>query len=193
MSLTLRVPTMTREQFFDWASAQGGRYEFDGFEPVAMVGGTLNHNQIALNIHFALRQRLGGTGCRPYGMDAGVATVGDTVRYPDGVVTCSPMNGTSRLVPNPVIVFEVTSEGSYQTDLIVKNRSYRATPSIQRYIIVQQAQKAAIVFMRRDEDWLTEIVSGDNAVLHLPEIGIEVLLDELYRNVELEPLPEDER
>ena len=90
-------------------------------------------------------------------------------------------------------MFEVTSEGSHQTDLIVKNRSYRATPSIQRYIIVQQTQKAAIVFMRRDEDWLTEIVSGDNAVLHLPEIEIMVPLEELYRNVELEPLPEDER
>ena len=85
MSVTHRVPTMTRDQFFDWAEAEGGRYEFDGFQPVAMTERNLNHNQIAFNVLVALRGRLGGTGCRPHGMDAGVATVGDTVRYPDGV------------------------------------------------------------------------------------------------------------
>ena len=90
MSVTLRAATMTRDQFFDWAEVQEGRYEFDGFQPVAMTGGSLNRNRIAFNIHFALRQRLGRTGCRALGMDAGVATVGDTVRYPDAVVTCSP-------------------------------------------------------------------------------------------------------
>ena len=55
MRVTLRVPTMTREQFFDWAEAQGARYEFDRFQPVAMTGRNLNHNQIAFNIHVALR------------------------------------------------------------------------------------------------------------------------------------------
>ena len=71
MSATFPVPTMTRDQFLNWAEAQGGRHEFDGFQPVAMTGGNLNHNQIAINILVALRGRLGGTGCRPHGMDAG--------------------------------------------------------------------------------------------------------------------------
>ncbi len=101
MSATFRVPTMTRDQFLNWAEAQGGRHEFDGFQPVAMTGGNLNHNQIAINILVALRGRLGGTGCRPHGMDAGVATIGDTVRYPDGVVTCSRRTALA-VVPDPV-------------------------------------------------------------------------------------------
>jgi len=37
---------MTRDQFFAWAEANGGRWEFDGFPPVAMTGGTVNHSQI---------------------------------------------------------------------------------------------------------------------------------------------------
>ena len=41
MSVTLRVPTMTRDQFFDWAEAQEARHEFDGFAPVAMTAGTI--------------------------------------------------------------------------------------------------------------------------------------------------------
>ena len=79
MRVTVRVPTMTHDQFFDGAQAQGERYEFDGSQPVAMTSGNLNYNQIAINILVALRLGLGGTGCRTHGMDAGVATVGDTV------------------------------------------------------------------------------------------------------------------
>jgi len=80
---------MTRDQFFNWAQAREGRYEFDGFQPIAMNSGTLNHSQIAQNLYFPLRSRLQGTGCRPLGPDAGVATIGDAVRYPDALVTCT--------------------------------------------------------------------------------------------------------
>ena len=65
---------MTREEFFDWAQAQEIRYEFDGFEPVAMTGGTANHSLITQNVLVALRTRLRGGSCRPMGPDAGVAT-----------------------------------------------------------------------------------------------------------------------
>ncbi len=183
---------MTLPEFLAWEERQELRYEFDGCRPVGPSGATVAQDRITFNARSAVADRLLDGPCRVLGPTVKVVANGK-VYYPDAFVTVRPVANDATFVEDPVIVFEVTSEGSYQTDLIVKNRSYRATPSIQRYIIVQQAQKAAIVFMRRDEDWLTEIVSGDNAVLHLPEIGIEVLLDELYRNVELEPLPEDER
>ena len=184
MSVTLRVPTMTRDQFFDWASAQGGRYEFDGFEPVAMTGGNLNHNQIAFNIHVALRGRLGGTGCRPLGLDAGVATVGDTVRYPDGVVTCSPVNGISHLVPNPVVVFEVISPTSGHMDRIVKLREYAAVDSIRRYVIVESASAGLTVHERHaaGQRWTVTPATAED-LLPLPEIGIEIPVAELYEGV----------
>jgi Uma2 family endonuclease len=184
MSATVRAPTMTRDQFFVWAEAQGGRYEFDGFQPVAMTGGNLNHNQIAINILVALRGRLGGTGCRPHGMDAGVATAGDTVRYPDGVVTCSPVNGISRLVPNPVVVFEVINPTSSHMDRIVKLREYAAVDSIRRYIIVESASAGLTVHERQaaGQRWTVTPATADD-LLPLPEIGIEIPVAELYEDV----------
>jgi len=185
MSAILRVPTMTRDQFFDWAEASGGRYEFDGFQPVAITGGNLNHNQIAFNIHVALRGRLGGTGCRPHGMDAGVATIGDTVRYPDGVVTCSPINGVSRLIPNPVVVFEVISPTSDHMDRIVKLREYAAVDTIRRYVIVESTSAGLTVHERKaaGQRWtVASAMAGDR--LPLPEIGIEIPVDELYEGVD---------
>jgi Uma2 family endonuclease len=185
MSVTVRVPTMTRDQFFDWAEAQNARYEFDGFEPVAMTGGNLNHNSIAFNIHRALHARLRGTGCRPWGLDAGVATIGDTVRYPDGVVTCSPAPGLSRLVPDPVIVFEVISPTSGHVDRIVKVREYNAVDSIRRYVIVESASVGLIVHQRPDSghQWTVTTMVADDLLL-LPEIGAEIPVAELYEGVD---------
>ena len=37
---------MTREKFLAWEEKQELRYEFDGFRPIAMTGGTYSHAQI---------------------------------------------------------------------------------------------------------------------------------------------------
>ncbi len=71
------------------------------------------------------------------------------------------------------------------TDLIVKNAEYRATPSIRRYVILQQTHAGALVFAREGEDWIAETLSGDDAVLRMPEIGVEIPLAEFYLDVEL--------
>ena len=89
MNIALRNPRMTQAEFFAWAQTQDTRYEFDGFQPVAMTGGSINHSRITQSIHFALRTRLKGSGCEALGPDAGIATIGDTVRYPDALVTCT--------------------------------------------------------------------------------------------------------
>ncbi len=81
MNVALSKPRVTREEFFAWAQTQGARYEFDGFQPVAMTGASVNHNHIVRNIQRALYSRLRGSGCLPLGPDDGVATIGDTVRY----------------------------------------------------------------------------------------------------------------
>jgi Uma2 family endonuclease len=188
MSVTNRVPAMTRDQFFDWAEAQDARYEFDGFEPVAMPGGNLNHNRIAFNIHTALRGRLRGSGCEPLGLDAGVATLGAAVRYPDAVVTCSAAQGRSRLVPDPVVLFEVISPTSGHVDRIVKVREYAAVDSIRRYVIVESTSAGLTVHERQaaGQKWTVSTMMADD-LLPLPEIGIEIPTAEIYEGVDFPP------
>jgi hypothetical protein len=72
---------MTRDAFLNWTVAQRTRYEFDGFAPVAMTGGSRDHSRICQNIYAALRSRLKGSGCEPLGPDAGIATTGNAVCY----------------------------------------------------------------------------------------------------------------
>jgi len=177
---------MTREEFFDWAQAQDTRYEFDGFAPVAMTGGNINHSQITQNILFSLRSRLRGSPCRALGPDVGLATVGDAVRYPDALVTCDKVRGLALTVSRAVVVFEVVSPTSGRTDRIVKLREYRAVPTIRCYVILEHNSVGLTVLTRQreDEDWTARALTSEDT-LQLPEIGIEIPVAELYEDVDL--------
>ena len=190
MNVAVRQPSMTRDQFFDWAQAQEKRYEFDGLQPVAMTGGTANHSRICQNIWFALRTRLDGTGCEALGPDAGLATVGDAVRYPDALVTCTKFAGSSRLIPGVVVVFEVINPTSGRTDRIDKLPEYRAVPSIRRYLILEHLDVGLTVFSRDDgtADWTATTLTGDKT-LDMPELGIAVPVQEFYKGVDLSGAP----
>ncbi len=185
MNVVRRTPLMSREEFFDWAEVQRERYEFDGFAPVAMTGGLRDHSQICQNIYAALRSRLKGSGCVPLGPDAGVATVGNAVRYPDALVTCTKGPGTDRVIPGVVVVFEVLSPTSGRVDRIDKLLEYRMVPTIRRYVILEYASAAMTVHDRRtgDDPWTTTaLTAGD--VLSMPEIGIEIPVTEFYEGTD---------
>jgi Uma2 family endonuclease len=192
MTAVHRKPRMTRAEFFAWAEAHAGdaRYEFDGFQPVAMVNVTRNHSRITRNILMALQSRLRGGPCEVLGSGAGLATIGGAVRYPDALVTCTKGPGTDRLIPGVVIVFEVLSPSSGRTDRIEKLREYRAVPSILRYVIVEYASIGLMVLERMHgaADWTATALAADDS-LRMPEIGIECPVTELYDGVSW---PEDE-
>lgn len=186
MTLALRK-IMTQQEFFDWAETQDAPYEFDGFQPVAMTGGTLGHSCVTRNVNFQLTSRLRGKTCESLGPDAGVATVGDTVRYPDAVVTCTKFNARDRLVPNPVIVIEVVSPSSVRMDRITKLREYQAVPTIRRYVIVEPDAMAVTVLSRDQANEAFRaagLTEGDT--LHLPEVGIELPVASLYEGTTLD-------
>jgi Uma2 family endonuclease len=131
-----------------------------------------------------LTNRLRGKLCQPHGSELKVL-VGGSIRYPDAFVVCSPLARGTTVVENPVVVFEVLSPSTATTDRIVKNQEYRDTPSIQRYVMLEQDQQAATVFARSGDDWVGHVLSGD-VVLDMPEIGISIALAELYEGVELD-------
>ncbi|MGA3005100.1 MAG: hypothetical protein ABSE20_25600 [Acetobacteraceae bacterium] len=66
MSVAAQTP-MTLAEFLAWEERQELRYEFDGFEPVAMTGGTIAHDQITFDLRTALAARLTGKRCRALG------------------------------------------------------------------------------------------------------------------------------
>jgi hypothetical protein len=58
-----RLKPMTREIFYAWAQADGGRYEFDGVQPVAMADVTIGHSVVTGNFNRYLANHLAGKPC----------------------------------------------------------------------------------------------------------------------------------
>ncbi len=141
------IKPVTLGEFLAWEDRQDERREFDGFNPVAMTGGTARHSAIQVNLITALGTRLRGKPCRAYGSDLKVRT-SSSIRYPDASVVCGPVGGSATSVTDPVVVFEILSPTSANVDTIDKNAEYPDTPLIQRYVMLAQDRPRAVMFER---------------------------------------------
>jgi len=175
----------TAEQFLAWVGTQEGRFEFDGARPVAAAGLNAQHNRITGNICMALRARLRGAACAFYGPGLAVRTVGEKVRLPDALITCTQFPDTALVAPDVVVVFEVTSQASEHTDRIEKVREYALMPSLRRYVIVETAFAGLFVLHREaaDAPW-TATTLTDQDTLDLPDVSLRIPVSEFYEDVE---------
>jgi hypothetical protein len=80
-----RVDAMTLAGFLEWEARQEHKYEFDGFEPVPMVGVSRRHAVIQRNVSNTLTNRLRGKSCEPFGSDLKIVVAGT-----DNIVTDPP-------------------------------------------------------------------------------------------------------
>jgi Uma2 family endonuclease len=186
----MNAPSRTRwtpELFLDWAVAQGGRYEFDGTEPVAMTGGTVNHGLVMRNLHRLLEASLHGSPFIALGPDVGVETGEGRIRYPDALVTCAELTGTARTVPGVMAVFEIVSPGSERVDRLLKLREYCAVPSILHYVIIESTTRGATSLRRGEDgsDWVA-VALTEADTLAIPEIGVRIPVGDLYARVALD-------
>ncbi|HEY4250123.1 MAG TPA: Uma2 family endonuclease [Roseomonas sp.] len=181
MNMAFRKP-MSLQDFLTWEQRQELRFEFDGLQPVAMTGDTAAHAIIQRNLAIAVGGRLRGKPCQFIGSDLKIQAAG-SIRYPDGFVVCTPLPPRATVVPDPVVIFEVLSNSTAWTDRITKTREYGATPSVQRYVMLEQDGIGAVVFARAGDDWAGHVLA-EGEVLHMPEIGIEVPLAELYDGID---------
>jgi Uma2 family endonuclease len=187
MNLTATKP-MTLAEFLAWEERQELRYEFDGSEPVAMAGGSLAHAAIQRNLALALGSRLRGKPCQFFGSDLKIQAAENSSRYPDGMVICSGLDPALKVVRNPVVIFEVLSPSTAAADRIVKAREYQATPSVQRYVMLEQARIGATVHIRAADGW-NVLVLKDGDTLALPEIDLAIPLVEFYEGLTFEDHP----
>ena len=177
---------MTLAEFLGWEERQPLRHEFDGLRPVAITGGTWAHAIMQPNLAIAIGGRLRGGPCRFYGSDLKIRTGDDHIRHPDGFVPCTPGESASTVVSDPVVLFEVLSPSTAAMDRIVKAREYHATPSGQRYVMLEQDRVGATIYARAGDGWTHEILIAES-MLGLPDIGLALPLAEFYEGLAFPP------
>lgn len=178
---------MTREEYLVWEPLQELRYEYWEGEAVAMTGGTIPHNDIALNLYRALYPYVRDRGCRVNVADVKV-DVAETGRYfyPDLVVSCDARDRTAiQLLQFPTLIVEVLSPATEANDRGDKFKQYMTLPTLREYVMVD-AESISVECYRRGEGrmWLYfPYAAGD--VITLESLGFACPIEQLYEDVQL--------
>ncbi len=179
---------MTVEEYLEWEPQQEIRHEFVNGELFAMTGGTIPHNDIALNLYTALRPHLRSRGCRINVSDVKVqVSPASPYYYPDLIVSCDPQDLNARkFIQSPQVVVEVLSPSTETKDRGEKFIYYQTMRSLQEYVLIDP-DKVAVECYRRGEGrmWLYyPYQAGDR--ISLSSLGFECPIELLYEGVSFE-------
>jgi Uma2 family endonuclease len=174
------------------------KHEYLGGVVYAMAGARNVHTVIASNTLVAVGSRLQGKPCRSFNSDVkirirlpGQGLAGQTrFYYPDASVVCRPNPPTDSFQDEPAVLFEVLLQRTRRIDEGEKKDAYLTIQSLCAYALIEQ-ETAAVVLIRRTKDrFVREVYEGLDALIPLPEIGIDLPLAEIYETVEFAPEPE---
>ena len=182
--------TYSWEAYLELEAQSETRYEYHDGEIVAMSGATNRHNQLIGNAYVASHLALKGKPCQPFSETVKLFRYrSERYLYPDLMVTCHPLDlQTKNGVRNPLLIMEVLSESNTHQQLAFKLRAYTKLPSLQHYLLVQQAECLVTQYCRNAQG-IFELYFYDELeqAISLPEIDLEIPLSTLYDGIEFGP------
>ncbi len=187
MASAIADKRITREDYLQGELASDIRHEYVAGNVYAMSGGTLNHQRIARNFLRLAGNQLAGKPCFPTGSDFKLLVpLGggeEAFYYPDGMITCVPVPGNALFTDSPSVILEVLSPSTRRNDEVQKARDYLTIPTLETYILAETESQFLTLHRREGKGFRREILSGPDAILELPEVGISIPLAELYQDV----------
>ncbi|MDZ4843511.1 MAG: Uma2 family endonuclease [Hyphomicrobium aestuarii] len=184
MGAALRLDTrLTEAEYFDFELRGDARYEFADGLVFAMVGGTDRHNLICgdfflvLGTHLPLR-------CQVFEQSMKLrVTLDRTIRYfyPDILVSCRTTDRAPLFRAEPVLLGEVLSKSTEQSDRADKLPFYRSIPALEEHVIVFQDIPQVELFRRRTS-WQPEVFTMGQTMT-LESVDLTIPVASLYRRV----------
>jgi Uma2 family endonuclease len=149
-----------------------------------MPGGTLDHNQIAVNLQRQF-DSLNERGCWAYLIDVRITMPSGLYTYPDVVAICGPpekLPGKWTTVTNPIVIGEVLSRDTAAYDRGEKFELYKSLATFRDYVLLNQNVVDVEHRWRERDRWETaHFKKGETFTLTGVPLTIEV--DALYRAV----------
>lgn len=180
------------EEYLRLEAAADTKHEYVGGDVVAMAGATREHNEIVSNLIYQVRKCLDSRSCTIYPSDFRVTTpAGKNYFYPDATVVCGDLQMQPDVfdtLQNPVVIFEVMSEGTENIDRGYKFFYYQQIPSLQEYILIDSRAFAIEAIRRQSDDtWKFDKLSLADEHLQLNSIGCTLSFDDVYYRVRFPP------
>lgn len=163
------------------------KHELIDGEAYAMAGASRNHNLLVSNTVRIFGNHLQDGPCATFSSDLKIKAAANFF-YPDVMVVCADENGDEYYTEKPTIIVEVLSKATRRMDKSTKLAAYKALPSLQEYLLIEQ-DFVDVEILRRSTHWLSEhYFLGDN--LTLESIELTVAVSDLYQRVNNEDMQE---
>jgi len=184
--------------YLEWEAQQPIKYEYLHGEAYAMTGGTLAHNDIAVNLTTLLKNHLRGSGCKVRMADAKVGiTAKGPFFYPDVLVTCNESDRAAKtLVQHPCLIIEVLSPGTEGYDRGEKFRQYRQLESLQEYVLVDAETMGVEIYrLNAAQKWeLTPYFpetngAGESLIVDFTSVDFQCAIAAIYEDIGLPAEP----
>ncbi|WP_434685684.1 Uma2 family endonuclease [Pseudanabaena minima] len=173
------------DEYLEMEEQSDIKHEYiDGYV-YAMAGANDPHVTVALNMAFAVRNHLRGSGCRVYMSDMKARIdVLNRFYYPDVMVTCDPRDTQT---PNhkrfPKLIIEVLSKSTEAFDRGDKFADYQQLDSLEEYVLVNTKRQRIDCFRKEEGRWFLETYSGEQDSFQLLSINFEGKFQDLYEDV----------
>jgi len=188
---------VTLEKYRAIAETAEERYEYCNGEMIVMSGGTATHSRITVEITTCLNISVRGTNFQVYNGDMRIwipnfnhGTYADVL-----VVNGEPEFNDDRTdeILNPLLIVEVLSPSTEAYDRGDKFRKYRSIPSFCEYLVVSQAEPYIEQYLRLEngDRWQLQTYDQLDQIITLESLKIELPLQEIYRRIDFDHLPEE--
>jgi Uma2 family endonuclease len=185
--------SLTPAEYLAWEEQQDMRHEYDHGEITAMTGGSLPHNELALNLYTTLRPHVKAMGCRIHASDVKVQVQAfQPYYYPDLVVSCDPRNLESqKLIRYPKLIVEVLSPSTESRDRGKKFRELQRSETLEEYVLIDY-ESLQVECFRRSEGrfWIYEAF-GPGERVRFESLDFDCPIEVIYEDVTLESGPEE--
>ena len=161
------------------------KHEFIGGAIVAMAGGTIEHGRLVSRLTALLSVSLEGRPCAVLPADVRVRIrQADRSTYPDLHVVCGAIERDpedEQAIVNPVVIVEVLSDSTAESDRGDKFADYRRLRSLREYVLVSQRERRVDVYRRDGRRWVLEEYGREERV-RLESLDVEISVDAVYQD-----------
>lgn len=180
-----RAP-MTKAEFLAWVQGQHGHFELKVGQVIMHPGGSRRHGTIIGRFVGQFISRLHPQLWNVVPTELAIE-IGPDIRYPDVLVEHASQDGDALSTESPLVLIEVLSPSSVDTDMTIKLAEYTSLASLECYIVASQDETICWVWQRTGKDRAFPAkpveIKGRDAAIELAALGIALPLAEIYRGI----------
>lgn len=187
----------TLEEYFELELNSEEKFEYWNGYVRCVSGASVDHERIVMNTGAWLQGLLRGRGCSVFlsNLKVKVPAYGP-YRYPDLSAYCGQgifeTMGGLEVLTNPQMIIEVLSPSTEAFDRGEKFSYYKSIPSFTEYLLIATNRPNITQFIKRSEsEWVQREATGMESVLSLAAFDVELLLSEIYLDVEFPEPPKN--